>query len=130
MPFDLSHVKAFIQTLETDLQLLKDAINELEQSQQQEKKNCNVNAPCTHKPLPSQSYLNALLAFAKNLQNLKRKKERNLKWCALFACVLGQVEFYVEGWLALGVSHTPWHLPSPLFTTLLSHGAAWAAWLV
>ena len=52
-----------------------------------------------------------LLAFAKNLQNLKRKKERNLKRCALFGFVLGWVEFYVDGWLALGVSHTPSSIP-------------------
>jgi hypothetical protein len=51
------------------------------------------------------------LAFAKNLQNLKRKKERkkerNLKMCALFGYILGWVEFYVDGWLALRVPHTP-----------------------
>ena len=69
MPFDLSHVKALIQTLETDLQLLKDAIKEFEQSQQQEKKNCNMNAPCTCKPLPSQSYLNALQWYKENVKS-------------------------------------------------------------
>jgi hypothetical protein len=52
-----------------------------------------------------------ILAFAKNLQNLKRKKERNLKRCALFGFVLGWVEFYVDGWLALRVSHTPSSIP-------------------
>ena len=55
-----------------------------------------------------------ILAFAKNLQNLKRKKERNLKRCALFGFVLGRVEFYMDGWLALGVSHTPSSIPFTL----------------
>ena len=52
-----------------------------------------------------------VLVFTKNLQNLKRKKERNLKRCALFAFVLGWVEFYMDGWLALRVSHTPSSIP-------------------
>ena len=47
----------------------------------------------------------------KLLQNLKRKKERNLKRCALFGFVLGWVEFYMDGWLALGMSHTPSSIP-------------------
>ena len=69
MPLNLSHVKALIQTLETDLQLLKDAIKEFKQSQQQEKKNCNTNALHTYKPLPSQSYLNALQWYKENVKS-------------------------------------------------------------
>ena len=68
MPFNLSCMKALIQTLETDLQLLKDAVKEFEQSQQQDK-NCKVNAPCTRKPLPSQSYLNALQWYKENVES-------------------------------------------------------------
>jgi hypothetical protein len=70
MPLNLSHVKALIQTLETDLQLLKDAVKELEQqSQQQEKKNCKVNAFHTCKSLPSQSYLNAKQWYKENVKS-------------------------------------------------------------
>jgi hypothetical protein len=69
MPLNFSCVKALIQTLETDLQLLKDAVKEFEQSQQQEKKNCNVNAPHTCKPLPSQSYLNTLQWYKENVKS-------------------------------------------------------------
>jgi hypothetical protein len=43
-----------------------------------------------------------------------QKKERNLKMCALFGFVLGWVEFYMDGWLALGVSHTPSSIPFTL----------------
>jgi hypothetical protein len=60
MPLNLSHVKALIQTLKTNLQLLKDAVKELKQSKQQEKKNHKaVNISHTCKSSPSQSYLNA-----------------------------------------------------------------------
>ena len=69
MPLNLSCVKALIQTLETDLQLLKDAIKEFKQSQQQEKKNHKANAPHTHKPLPSQSYLNAQQWYKENVKS-------------------------------------------------------------
>ena len=70
MPFNLSRVKALIQTLETDLQLLKDAVKEFEQSQQQDK-NCKANAPHNHnhKSLPSQSYLNALHWYKENVKS-------------------------------------------------------------
>ena len=68
MPFNLSRVKALIQTLETDLQLLKDAVKEFEQSQQQDK-NHKANAPHNHKPLPSQSYLNALQWYKENVKS-------------------------------------------------------------
>jgi hypothetical protein len=70
MPFNLSHVKALIQTLETDLQLLKDAVKEFEQSQQQDK-NHKANAPHNHnhKPLPSQSYLSTLQWYKENVES-------------------------------------------------------------
>ena len=69
MPLNLSCVKALIQTLETDLQLLKDAIKELEQSQQQEKKNHKANTSYTCKSSPSQSYLNAKQWYKENVES-------------------------------------------------------------
>ena len=51
---DIPHLKSLIANLEKDLQLLKDAVNELEQQQQEKKKKKN-----TERALQTSAHRNA-----------------------------------------------------------------------